>query len=112
MLASQTLARAGLSTSPVSVAKSFGRPRLMGDMIIYPKRGWEPPPDIEGYERDPNDLWRFKCVWPACKFRHTVQVMRQCGSIDFDTNCQCKQCPLYRTEVKLTDCRSCEFKES
>ncbi len=64
------------------------RPRKLADgSIMYPKRGWEPPPPIPGYTRKSHnpksaDAWVFIPDWNACKYRKELIVNRE--------GCQCE----------------------
>ena len=57
------------------MAKKYLTPRKLPDgSIMYPKRGWEPPPPIEGYRRKSmnprsSDAWVFIPEWLDCPFR-------------------------------------------
>lgn len=91
---------------------SFGRPRTQPDgSIVYPKKGWEPPPPIEGYERDPGNKWRFVPKWPECEFRQKIMLRKPCGAVDVKMVCKCVDCPLLHTDVKLQQCADCEYKK-
>ena len=52
--------------APDGKDRIFTRPIFEPDgAITYPKReeDWEPPKDINGYVRDPNNAWRFLPLW-------------------------------------------------
>ena len=63
------------------------KPRILKDgTVIYPIRGWEPPPPMPGYRRKSNnpqcgDAWIFIPEWNSCKFRAEKKEKR--------ANCQC-----------------------
>lgn len=69
------------------MAKRYLTPRkLANGVVVYPKRGWEPPPPIEGYRRKStnprsNDAWVFIPEWMDCPFR--VEEIRR------RENCRC-----------------------
>ena len=65
------------------------RPRLLEDgSIAYPSKGWEPPPDIEGYRRKPGDPWIFEPTWKQCEHRKQKEVKRlACGCITYEHFC-------------------------
>lgn len=89
----------------------FGRARVQPDgSIMYPKRGWEPPPPIEGYERDPGNKWKFLPLWPLCGFRQRVMVTKPCGAVNVKMVCKCKDCPLFQHDITLSNCEGCTFK--
>lgn len=79
--------------------------------VVYPKKGFEPPPPIDGYERDPGNEWRFKPLWPACKARTQVIGHKPCGAIHIVTRCMCTACPLFKGVVSLGDCEGCSVRE-
>jgi len=91
--------------------RSFGRARIMSDgSVIYPKKGWEPPPPLEGYDRDPGNAWRFLPLWPACKHRSQIIGVKPCGALRIVARCMCSSCPLFKSEVKLADCSACQLR--
>lgn len=95
--------------------RSFGKPKISDDwsVIEYIKRpkDWEPPPPIEGYERDPSNGWRFTRLWPECKDRKQGHIIKSCGRLILMTFCKCADCPLANKLVKLADCRACEHRQ-
>ncbi len=96
---------------PQVAEKSFGRARIQADgSVQYPKKGAEPPPPLHGYQRDPGNEWRFVPRWPKCEHRSQVTRFKPCGAIDVVTRCMCSACPLFKAEVRLTDCDSCELR--
>ena len=55
--------------------RTFDRPVFAPDgAIVYAKRegDWEPPRDINGYVRDPDNAWRFLPLWLPCGLRHRI----------------------------------------
>lgn len=91
---------------------SFAKGRLMPDgSIIYPKKGFEPPPPIEGYNRDPGNAWRFIPLWPACKFLNRTLQLKRCGSYNIKMTCGCADCPLLGQILKIEDCQSCPLRQ-
>ena len=92
----------------VHETKSFGTPRTQRDgSITYPKKGWEPPPEIEGYTRDPRNKWRFIRKWLPCKSRQETKLTKPCGAIQIVALCECKGCPMYSLTVRAVDCEAC-----
>jgi hypothetical protein len=91
---------------------SFGRARVQPDgSLIYPKKGWEPPPPPgSGYERDPGNKWRFIALWPACLMRQRVMIKKLCGAVSIKHICKCSECPLFQNDVNLTHCEGCEHR--
>jgi len=74
---------------------------------MYAKTGFEPPPDLEGFERDPKNPWHFLPLWPPCKKRIQTQLVKKCGAISVLSVCANSACPLRQQEVKLADCQGC-----
>ena len=99
---------------PFIQGKSFGRPRVQPNgTILYPKKSsWEPPPPIQGYERDPGNAWHFLPLWPDCQTRQRVTVKKKCGAIDIKQICLCPDCPFFKNDVKLTTCQGCTFRRA
>jgi len=90
---------------------SFGRARSQPDgSIVYPKKGWEPPPPIEGYVRDPGNAWRFVPLWPICGMRQKVMVKKVCGAISIKMICKCSDCPLFQSDIVLLNCENCNHR--
>lgn len=81
-----------------------------GDLIEYEKKGWEPPAEIQGYQRDPENKWRFLSIWPKCKFRLPGFTSLMCGKIKARPRCGCLGCPLVSQIVTLEDCQKCTLK--
>ena len=86
----------------------FGRARIQSDgSIIYPKKGWEPPPPIGGYDRDPGNKWRFVPKWKKCMHRIRLVTTRECGAINIIMMCQCPKADQYRKQTHLRHCDAC-----
>lgn len=93
------------------MARSFGKGRFMPDgSIVYPKKGWEPPPDIEGYRRDPGNAWVFLPLWPACADRTRTAYMKKCGAYCVIMTCESQECPAKGQQVTFNQCRDCPFR--
>lgn len=91
------------------MSKSFGKPRRMPNgVLVYPKRGREPPPDHEGFQRDPKDYWRFVPQWPECKFRILNMHMAPCGALRPQALCQH---PEKKGEVSYQVCSGCPLRK-
>jgi hypothetical protein len=83
--------------------------------IVYEKQEgeWEPPKDIDGYERDPENPWRFKPLWPLCCLRHQIGVrFANCGCIGVIMRCSNPQATKYLDRVSHHDCEQCPFRQS
>jgi len=84
--------------------------------VVYEKGpdDWEPPRDIVGYQRDPNNPWRFVPLWLPCKHQK-MKILHGggCGCIRIRMKClnssvkvkgkhltheQCQQCPAREEE--------------
>jgi hypothetical protein len=78
--------------------------------IVYEKEQghWEPPRDINGYQRDPENSWRFIPLWKPCALRHQVGVRyANCGCINIIMRCGHPKCPKFGDRVSHTDCADC-----
>jgi len=89
------------------------RPRRMPDgSLVYPKRGWEPPPSIMGYHRKSNDpktvdAWVFIPDFDFCEYRIEEEIKREgCGCITYTYVCGCPQ----ETRTS-TACKTCILNE-
>lgn len=90
------------------------RPRKLTDgSIMYPKRGWEPPPPIPGYIRKSHnpqsaDAWVFIPVWNECKYRKEFIVKRegcQCETMVYE----CQHKSQIGKRVNTPVCESCKL---
>jgi len=80
--------------------------------IVYERDNPEPPKDINGYERDPNDPYRFVSLWPVCLFRYATGIrLVLCGCINIITRCNNPQAPLFCHRVTHIQCRDCQERQ-
>lgn len=79
---------------------------------MYAKKGFEPPPDIEGYKRDPGNAWRFVPLYPPCESRQRVAQLKRCGSYNIVMLCTDPDCPLNQQKVLVRDCSTCPFRQA
>jgi hypothetical protein len=87
---------------------TWGGSRILPDgSVLYAKTGFEPPPDLEGFVRDPENAWHFLPLWPKCKKRIQTQLVKQCGAISVLSVCAHSGCPFKQQEVSLADCQGC-----
>jgi hypothetical protein len=79
--------------------------------ILYLERegDWfEPPREINGYQRDPNDEFRFLPLWPQCVLRVGLAVRyARCGCIEIIMRCNNLKSPHLADRVKWEQCRDC-----
>jgi hypothetical protein len=90
------------------------RLELDGSIIYGRTDDWEPPRDIDGYRRDPDDAWHFMPLWPKCIY-HSGSTVRYatCGCIGVRMKCNCPECPRFAQFVKCEECLEClQRKES
>ncbi len=92
---------------------TFARGRALpnGD-IVYPKKGFEPPPDIEGYKRAPGNPWHFQPLWPDCDHRRRLLQMKKCGAYSVTMVCACADCPLVQKLIGIKDCENCPHRSA
>lgn len=93
------------------MAANFGRARQQPDgSILYVKRGPEPPPDLDGYKRDPRNFWRFTPLWMQCDYRLQNQYLKACGAIGILSICQNPDGPREnQREVDFNVCSACQL---
>jgi hypothetical protein len=85
--------------------------KIMPDKsVLYAKSGFEPPPELDGYERDPDNAWRFIPKWPECKKRIQTPLVKQCGAVTILSVCAHSKCPLKQLQVSVSDCQDCPFR--
>lgn len=93
--------------------KSFSRARFQPDgSLIYPKKGFEPPPPIEGYVRDPGNKWKFIPIWPDCSTRARMLQLKQCGAYNVIMVCKNAECDKAQLPLAITDCQGCPFRQA
>lgn len=83
--------------------------------IVYEKEdgNWEPPRDINGYQRDPNDSWRFVPLWKPCRLRHQVGVRyANCGCIGIIMRCNHPASHHFGNRLAHTDCDGCPHRKT
>lgn len=90
------------------------RPRILPDKsIVYPTKGVEPPPDVEGYVRDPQNSFRFIPKWFSCDYRVQSQFIKSCGNVTIKAFCGHPDSPVGQgNEVTLPICESCTLCKS
>lgn len=78
--------------------------------IVYDRRpeDWEPPRNINGYQRDPNDSFRFIRLWPPCPSRkEDVVRYPACGCINILARCGNPHGDHFGKQITHTDCLGC-----
>jgi hypothetical protein len=100
-------------SAPMATQKTFARGRFMADgSLVYPKKGFEPPPPVEGYERDKGNAWRFIPLWPDCQTRVRMLKMKKCGAYNVIMACTNTQCEHNQNQVTLQICQSCPLRQA
>lgn len=95
-----------------SPGKKWGRPRFNADgSIVYPIKGTEPPPNIQGYKRDPGNAWRFIKLWPECLQRQEEFSEKSCGAIQIVPICVHKEGAFFRKVVTHQICEACPLRQ-
>jgi hypothetical protein len=97
------------------VKREFLRPFFHDDgSIEYPHRGDEPgiPPDINGYQRDPDDTFLFHPLWNNCMFRlQGIDMLGKSGCIEVVMVCQYGRCKYYMKELQTKHCEHCQYRK-
>ena len=81
--------------------------------IVYEKQEgqWEPPRNIDGYARDPNNPLRFIPLWPECQLRYQVAIRYpNCGCINVLMRCNNPEAPEFADRLAYTTCEKCPFR--
>jgi len=69
----------------------------------------DPPRDINGYKRDPDNPWHFIPLWPECKLRHGTGVRyANCGCIDIIMRCSNPDTVQFGNRVSHEQCQNCQ----
>jgi hypothetical protein len=84
-----------------------------GTIVYEREEGFdEDPRDINGYQRDPNNPYRFIPLWPKCFMRHSVGIQYPlCGCLDIIMRCNNPDAKKFQDRVKLEDCQSCPVRK-
>jgi hypothetical protein len=80
-------------------------------VIVYEQEegDWEPPKDIQGYQRDSENPWRFIPLWLKCLKRIPKgRRSKGCGCIQIEMFCDNDEVVLYEQRVTYQQCRLCE----
>jgi hypothetical protein len=98
--------------SPEKAAERTFKPPIFHDdgSIEYPKaeKDWEPPRDINGYVRDPNNKWLFHPLWTVCGLRYQMAFLKaNCGCIDVIMRCNNPQSPEFGARLAHETCAKC-----
>jgi len=98
--------------APEKIADRTFKPPIFHDdgSIEYPKaeKDWEPPRDINGYVRDPENKWLFHPLWPVCGLRHQMAFLKaNCGCIDVVMRCNNPQSPEFGQRLGHETCIKC-----
>ena len=98
------------------MATTFNKPHVLDNgTLIYPKRGWEPPPPIEGYQRKSDnpknsDAWIFVPAWANCPFRKAQEVRKEgCRCMTYFHTCTNEKVG-NNPVVTIKSCSLCEFR--
>lgn len=92
--------------------RSFGRARMHPDgSVEYARKGSEPPPDLDGFKRDPGNPWKFLPLWLPCTKRIQTQLLKPCGAISVLTVCANNKCPHKQKAVTFDVCQTCTFRQ-
>ena len=85
-----------------------------GSIVYEPVEGqWEPPRDINGYQRDPNNPLRFIPLWPQCQLRHQLAVRYpNCGCINVVMRCNNPVVPEFADRLAYTTCKKCPLRRA
>jgi len=79
--------------------------------IVYPEctGQWaEEPREINGYQRDPTDAFRFLPLWRECLLRHGIAVRyAACGCVEVIMRCNNPAATEFGTRLTWEQCRDC-----
>jgi len=81
-----------------------------GGAIVYAQEegDWEPPRDINGYQRDPENPWRFIPLWPKCLRRMPKGTRtKRCGCLQLTMVCDNPASELHTKTVTDAECQQC-----
>ncbi len=68
--------------------------------------------DIEGYDRDQENLSLFHPRWPGCDVRAQAAWLVADGSLEISMMCRGPEAPTFNMLVTCATCESCPFKKS
>jgi len=80
--------------------------------VVYEKNdNLEEPRDINGYQRDPNNPYRFTPLWPICTLRHGVGIRyAKCGCINIIMRCNNPAALKFMDRVSHEQCQNCQWR--
>jgi hypothetical protein len=91
--------------------RTFRRPIFHADgSIEYPKQegDWEPPQNITGYVRDPDNKWLFHPEWNQCSLRAQSAFLKaNCGCIDVIMRCNNPKAETFYQRLSADICAKC-----
>jgi len=101
------------SAVPAYTGRQFQRPVFGEDGVIeYPRLVADtvPPDEIDGYQRDPGNAWRFLPLWPPCIVRGVGATVKENGCIQVVLVCGNPDAPPFLKTVTCAQCLKCEVR--
>ena len=83
-----------------------------GVCLVYVRKGREPPPDIVGWKRLPQDEWAFEHDYGVkCSGMLPMMYKQCCGVYSAVTICNKDGCPYRTSYVEPATCQACVYRE-
>lgn len=94
---------------PMPGLGTYSLPKVHDDgSIEYAPVDAKPPPEPNGYQRDPQNPWLFRPQWLECQLRMAgVRRDSKAGTIDVKMVCNNPEVPQFMRFVKTADCAAC-----
>ena len=82
-------------------------------LALTTRRSSEPPRDIDGYQRDPTNAWRFLPLWPVCPMRLATGVrLLNYGCVGVIMRCNHPQASTFSQQVSYPQCETCRSRKA
>lgn len=94
------------------IARHFERPMFLSDGSIEYPPSQRPPPDINGYERDPKNHCLFKPLWNECGARMHGTKTKRSGAINVVMICNNPQATDYTKYLTHEQCLNCPVRKT
>ena len=92
--------------------REFERPTINDDgSIAYQRQDGAIPDEIDGFQRDPENAFRFVPMWESCKLRALGTRAKENGCIDIAAACNNPEAKQFGRPVKCVECQVCPVRK-
>jgi len=100
-----------MNAVPRVAGRLFKPPKVHEDGSIEYEKADAQPPEISGYQRDAENPFLFRPLWPACRKGMYGLKANLDGAVDVNVVCNCSQAETYQKKVLVETCLGCPFKD-